>query len=86
MRNSLPPPSNVKSAGFQGRVDRCQEFEFVTPNTILQWTGATDAGTATDNPQHDFRFQFRLFHGLTPEIAAGASALPVTSAASTKRR
>jgi vanillate O-demethylase monooxygenase subunit len=67
MRNSLPPPSYVKAAGFQGRVDRCQEFEFVAPNTILQWTGATDAGTATDNPHRDFRFQFRLFHGLTPE-------------------
>ena len=67
MRNSLPPPSYVKAAGFQDRVDRCQEFEFVAPNTILQWTGATDAGTATDNPQRDFRFQFRLFHGLTPE-------------------
>jgi vanillate O-demethylase monooxygenase subunit len=67
MRNSLPPPSYVKAAGFQGRVDRCQEFEFVAPNTILQWTGATDVGTATDNPQRDFRFQFRLFHGLTPE-------------------
>jgi vanillate O-demethylase monooxygenase subunit len=67
MRHSLPPPSYVKAAGFQGRVDRCQEFEFVAPNTILQWTGATDAGTVTDNPQRDFRFQFRLFHGLTPE-------------------
>jgi hypothetical protein len=67
MRNSLPPPSYVKAASFQGRLDRCQEFEFVAPNTILQWTGATDAGTATDNPQRDLRFQFRLFHGLTPE-------------------
>jgi len=67
MRHSLPPPSYVKAAGFKGRVDRCQEFEFVAPNTVLQWTGATDASIATDNPQRDFRFQFRLFHGLTPE-------------------
>jgi phenylpropionate dioxygenase-like ring-hydroxylating dioxygenase large terminal subunit len=67
MRNSLPPPSYVKAGSFQGRIDRCQEFEFVAPNTVLQWTGATDAGSATDNPQRDFRFQFRLFHGLTPE-------------------
>jgi len=67
MRNSLPPPSYVKAAGSKGRVDRCQEFEFVAPNTVLQWTGATDASIATDNPQRDFRFQFRLFHGLTPE-------------------
>jgi vanillate O-demethylase monooxygenase subunit len=33
----------------------------------LQWTGATDAGTGTDANKHEFRFQFRLFHGLTPE-------------------
>jgi phenylpropionate dioxygenase-like ring-hydroxylating dioxygenase large terminal subunit len=67
LKNSLPPPSYVKAAGFQGRVDRCQEFEFVAPSTILQWTGATDAGSEYGDPQRDFRFQFRLFHGLTPE-------------------
>ena len=67
MRNSLPPPSYVKAGGFKGRVDRCQIFEFVAPGTILQWTGATDAGAATDDPERDFPFQFRLFHGLTPE-------------------
>jgi phenylpropionate dioxygenase-like ring-hydroxylating dioxygenase large terminal subunit len=67
MRNSLPPPSYVRAAGFQGRVDRCQEFEFVAPSTILQWTGAADAGSLSTDPQRDFRFQFRLFHGLTPE-------------------
>ncbi|HVC55600.1 MAG TPA: aromatic ring-hydroxylating dioxygenase subunit alpha [Stellaceae bacterium] len=67
MRDSVPPPSYVRAAGFPGRVDRCQEFEFVAPSSVLQWTGATNAGTATDNPQRDFPFQFRLFHGLTPE-------------------
>ena len=65
MKDSMPPPSYVKAAGFTGRVDRCQEFEFVAPSSVLQWTGATDAGSGT--PQRDFRFQFRLFHGLTPE-------------------
>src|SRR6266852_3289324 len=67
MRNSVPPPSYVKAAGFAGRIDRVQEFEFVAPSSVLQWTGATDAGTATADPERDFRFQFRLFHGLTPE-------------------
>ncbi|HJU17055.1 MAG TPA: aromatic ring-hydroxylating dioxygenase subunit alpha [Stellaceae bacterium] len=67
MRNSLPPPSYVRAAGFKGRVDRLQEFEFVAPSTILQWTGAIDAGAAYADPQRDFPFQFRLFHGLTPE-------------------
>src|ERR1044071_3771728 len=67
MKNSAPPPSYVKAAGFQGRVDRCQIFEFVAPSTVLQWTGAADAGSDYTDPQRDFRFQFRLFHGLTPE-------------------
>ena len=65
MRNSPPPPSYVKAAGFQGRIDRLQVFEFVAPATILQWTGATDAGSGKD--PDDFEFKFRLFHGLTPE-------------------
>jgi vanillate O-demethylase monooxygenase subunit len=67
MRNSMPPPSYVKAAGFEGRIDRCQEFEFVAPSSVLQWTGATDAGAGSDASKHEFVFQFRLFHGLTPE-------------------
>ena len=67
MKNSVPPPSYVKAAGFKGRVDRCQEFEFVAPSSVLQWTGATDAGHGSDENKHEFAFQFRLFHGLTPE-------------------
>jgi phenylpropionate dioxygenase-like ring-hydroxylating dioxygenase large terminal subunit len=66
LRNSLPPPSFVK-AGLRNRIDRCQEFEFFAPSTILQWGGATDAGSECDDPQRNLRFQFRLFHGLTPE-------------------
>ena len=63
----MPPPSYVKAGGFKGRIDRCQEFEFVAPSTVLQWTGAIDVGAAFTDAQRDFRFQFRLFHGLTPE-------------------
>jgi len=65
MRNSPPPPSYVKAAGFPGRIDRLQVFEFVAPSTVLQWTGATDAGSGIE--PDDFAFKFRLFHGLTPE-------------------
>jgi vanillate O-demethylase monooxygenase subunit len=65
MRNSPPPPSYVKAAGFKGRIDRLQLFEFIAPSTILQWTGATDAGSGVE--PDDFSFQFRLYHGLTPE-------------------
>ena len=28
MLNSVPPPTYVKAVGFQGRIDRCQRFEF----------------------------------------------------------
>jgi vanillate O-demethylase monooxygenase subunit len=65
MRNSPPPPSYVRAAGFKGRVDRLQSFEFVAPCHVLQWTGATDAGSGLE--PDDFAFKFRLFHGLTPE-------------------
>ena len=65
MKNSPPPPSYVKAAGFAGRIDRLQSFEFIAPSTILQWTGASDAGSGID--PGDFPFKFRLFHGLTPE-------------------
>lgn len=67
MRNSVPPPSYVKAAGFRGRVDRWQEFEWVAPSSVLQWTGAADVGTGADTGTRDGGFQFRLFHGLTPE-------------------
>jgi vanillate O-demethylase monooxygenase subunit len=67
MRNSVPPPSYVKAAGFKGRVDRWQEFEWVAPSSILQWTGAADVGTGAYEGKREGGFQFRLFHGLTPE-------------------
>jgi phenylpropionate dioxygenase-like ring-hydroxylating dioxygenase large terminal subunit len=67
MRNSVPPPSYVKAAGFQGRVDRWQEFEWVAPSSVLQWTGAADVGTRACEGTREGGFQFRLFHGLTPE-------------------
>ncbi len=67
MRNSVPPPSYVRAAGFAGRVDRWQEFEWVAPSSVLQWTGAADVGTGAYEGKREGGFQFRLFHGLTPE-------------------
>lgn len=34
MRNSFPPPTYVKAAGFRGRVDRWQVFEFMAPSSV----------------------------------------------------
>jgi len=66
--DSPPPPTYVKVAGFKGKIDRWQEFEFIAPGNILQWTGAVDANTgAYDQGKREGGLSFRLFHGITPE-------------------
>jgi phenylpropionate dioxygenase-like ring-hydroxylating dioxygenase large terminal subunit len=67
MLNSLPPPTYVRAVGFQGRIDRCQRFEFVAPASVLQWTGAAEAGAYRDGDTSGSPLEFRLFHALTPE-------------------
>jgi phenylpropionate dioxygenase-like ring-hydroxylating dioxygenase large terminal subunit len=67
MLNSPPPPTYVKAYGFTGRIDRWQEFEWVAPSNVLQWTGAKDVGTGAYEGNREGGFQFKVFHGLTPE-------------------
>jgi phenylpropionate dioxygenase-like ring-hydroxylating dioxygenase large terminal subunit len=67
MLNSPPPPTYVNAYGFQGRIDRWQEFEWVAPATVLQWTGAKDVGQGAYEGNRAGGFQFKVFHGLTPE-------------------
>ena len=69
MLASPPPPTYVRAYGFKGKVDRWQVFEWVAPSNILQWTGAKDAGTGAYEGNRDGGFQFKVFHGLTPETA-----------------
>lgn len=72
MLDSIPPPTYVKAVGFEGRVDRWQETEFIAPGSVTQWIGAVDAGTGTfqdwkyEGSRED-GFALRLFHGVTPE-------------------
>jgi len=70
MLNSVPPPTYMRAVGFQGRIDRVQKFEFIAPGSILQFSGADEAGTyegGNDDKVESSKLQFRLFHGLTPE-------------------
>ncbi|MGH7290254.1 MAG: Rieske 2Fe-2S domain-containing protein [Myxococcota bacterium] len=67
MLDSEPPPTYTKAVSFQGRVDRWQEFEYVAPGSIVQWSGATDAGTGAVEGKREGGFSLRLFHGVTPE-------------------
>lgn len=69
MENIAPPPTYVKGAGFaEGTmVDRWQEFDYVVPSTVVQWTGALPVGMgATENREQDGGFNLRLYHGATP--------------------
>jgi vanillate O-demethylase monooxygenase subunit len=68
MLDSIPPPTYVNAVGFKGRVDRWQEFEFIAPGSIIQWSGALDVGLgAYETGPRAGGFSLRLYHGLTPE-------------------
>ena len=63
-----PPATYVEAGGFKGKVDRWQEFEFIAPGNVVQYTGATDAGTgAYDQNDRNGGIHLRIFHALTPE-------------------
>ncbi|MXW92055.1 MAG: aromatic ring-hydroxylating dioxygenase subunit alpha [Rhodospirillaceae bacterium] len=67
MMESTPPPSFVKVAGFEGKVDRWQEFEYVAPASVLQWGGGHDSGTGgRENREKPGGMAVRLFHHATP--------------------
>lgn len=69
MMGCKPPPTYTKAVPQLGEsVDRWQEFEYIAPGNIIQWSGATNAGTgARDKNLREGGFSLRLFHGLTPE-------------------
>jgi vanillate O-demethylase monooxygenase subunit len=70
MEDIVPPPTYIKGAGFpEGTlVDRWQEFEYVVPSSVLQWTGALEAGRgAKDDREQTGGFNLRLYHGATPK-------------------
>jgi vanillate O-demethylase monooxygenase subunit len=77
MLDSVPPPAFVALAGFKGRIDRWQEFEYVAPATIKQYSGAVDVGTGIYEKANregglqvdsrDGGAHIRLIHSITPE-------------------
>ncbi|MBM3485919.1 MAG: aromatic ring-hydroxylating dioxygenase subunit alpha [Alphaproteobacteria bacterium] len=67
MLDCIPPPTYQKGANFKGRVDRWQEFEYVAPASVLQWSGALDIGKGAQANRDQDGFHLRLYHGATPE-------------------
>ncbi|HEV2575190.1 MAG TPA: aromatic ring-hydroxylating dioxygenase subunit alpha [Beijerinckiaceae bacterium] len=66
MPNLAPTPTYVKGIGRTGNVDRWQDFEYVVPSSVKQWTGAHEVGHAIESPRHA-EFQIWIYHGITPE-------------------
>ncbi len=62
-----PPPTYRKGGKFDGKVDRWQEFEYVGPSIVLQWSGALDVGKGAREDRNKTGFHLRLLHGATPE-------------------
>jgi len=62
-----PPPTFTKSVEFGGHVDRWQDFEFVAPSTVLQWSGGIDVGKNARNNREQEGFHFRIVHSATPK-------------------
>ena len=67
MMDCKPPPTFVKGVGFKGNVDRWQEFEYVAPSIVLQWSGALDVGKGALENRDQEGLHFRLIHCATPE-------------------
>ena len=67
MMDSAPPPTYVKAAGFEGRIDRWARFEYVAPSTVLQWSGALDVGKGARENQDQDGLHLRLVHSATPK-------------------
>ena len=67
MPDCEPAPTFVRGAGFTGRVDRWQEFEYVAPGIVLQWSGGIDVGKGARENRDQEGFHLRLLHGATPE-------------------
>jgi vanillate O-demethylase monooxygenase subunit len=63
-----PPPFFVKILGLRPeiRIDRWQEFEYVAPMSVLQWSGGLESGRGAEREQPGC-LSLRLYHGATPE-------------------
>ncbi len=70
MTDTTPPPAYIQGAGWPAdvKVDRWQEFEFIAPGTVTQWTGALETGCgALENRDQPGGISIRNWHGVTPE-------------------
>jgi phenylpropionate dioxygenase-like ring-hydroxylating dioxygenase large terminal subunit len=66
MLDALPPPGYAQRYGFTGRIDRWEEFEYVAPASVLQFTGAVNAGDYQKGVRSGYH-HLRAIHTFAPE-------------------
>lgn len=69
MPDSVPPPTYIAAGGFQGRVDRWQQVDYLpTAGNILRVNaGACDVGTGAYEGRRENGFELLNVHAVTPE-------------------
>ena len=67
MLDHVPPPTYKMAGGFTGNVDRWQEFEYVAPGVVLQWSGGLEVGRGAKENRDQDGLHLRLLHCATPE-------------------
>ena len=65
MRNAPAPAAYFACVPFEGPIDRWQEFDFIAPSTVLQYSGGVPAGSDRAEAGAP-RFDMRIFHTATP--------------------
>lgn len=66
MLDAEPPPGYARRYGFTGRIDRWEEFEYVAPASVLQFTGAVNAGDYRKGIRSGHH-HLRAIHSFAPE-------------------
>ena len=68
MLDALPPPGYARRYGFTGKIDRWEQFEYVAPASVLQFTGAVNAGDYRKGVRSGYH-HLRGIHTFAPETA-----------------
>jgi len=66
MLDAAPPPGYARRYGFTGRIDRWEEFDYVAPSSVLQFTGAVNAGDYERGVRSGYH-HLRGIHSFAPE-------------------
>ena len=67
MPGARSAPDVPEGRPVHGQVDRWQEFEYVGPSIVLQWSGALAVGDGAQEDREKDGFHLRLLHAATPE-------------------